>query len=290
MALAAILLASTLFHGAYGTPLYRERSFFGVHRVTERDQMRRLIHGGTVHGIENLALGEQGKPLTYYHLTSPIGQLMHAMEDDPRCRRVAVVGLGAGSMAYYSQPGARWTFFEIDPAVIRIAKDRRLFTFLSSAHGTVDVIEGDGRLQLAQADDRFGLIVLDAFGSDAIPVHLLTREAMDIYQHHLEPHGILAFHISNNYLKLEPIIANLAQAASPRLIGYTQNDPRSDDELAAGKLTSVWAVLARSEDDLPASVRKAPWRLAQPRGDLPVWTDHYSNIWRVFEWGGTLEQ
>jgi hypothetical protein len=230
-------------------------------------------------------------PLTYYHQSGPIGQVMHALEGDPRLDRVGFVGLGAGSLAYYSQPGQRWTFYEIDPSVIRIARDPRLFTFLRDARGTIDVVEGDGRLQLAASDATFGLLVLDAFGSDAIPLHLLTRQAMQIYRQRMQPHGIVALHVSNNYLDLEPVLANLARDADPPWSCHVRNDQfLTDEDREAGKFPSVWIVLAARDEDLPAALRTYPWRRASPRDDLPVWTDSWSNVWQVFRMAGTSER
>jgi hypothetical protein len=291
LGVSGILLASTLYHGVFGTPVERERSFFGVHLVADRDQVRRLVHGGTIHGTESLRPGERGIPRTYYSPGGPIGQLMHALAGDPRLDRVGLVGLGAGSLAAYSERGQHWTFYEIDPSVIRIARDRRLFTFLPEARGKVDVIEGDGRLQLAATDDRFGLLVLDAFGSDAIPLHLLTCQALDLYLDRLEPHGLIAFHISNNYVDLEPVLANLAAAADPPLDAFIWPDlDVSPEQRAAGRDPSIWLVMARHIDDLPLTVHNPPWRRAQPRPDLRPWTDDFSNLWHVFRWRGLGER
>jgi hypothetical protein len=290
LALTAILLASALYQGVHGTPVYRERSFFGAHLVADLDGLRRLVHGGTVHGMESRRPAEQGMPLTYYHPTGPIGQVMAALARDERCNRVGLVGLGAGSLAYYSHSGQHWTFYEIDPSVIRIARNPSLFTFLRDARGTVDVIEADGRLGLAAADERFGVLVLDAFGSDAIPLHLLTREAVELYLDRLQPHGIIAVHISNNYVDLEPVLANLARSVTPSLACYVQSDATlTTAQKKSGKMRSVWMLLARRADDLPAALRGGAWRRAQPRDDLREWTDDYSNLWQVFRWRGTEE-
>jgi hypothetical protein len=285
LGLSGVLLASTLYHGVFGKPVHRERSYFGVHLVADRDGIRRLVHGGTIHGTESLSSEQRGVPRTYYHPAGPIGHVMNALAGDPRLGRVGLVGLGAGSLAAYSQPGQRWTFYEIDPSVIHIARDRKLFTFLPSAHGTVNVIEGDGRLQLAAADERFGLLVLDAFGSDAIPLHLLTRQAIDVYLQRLQPSGLAAFHISNNYLDLEPVIANLAHDLDPPLACFVWPDLEvTPDQRAAGRDPSIWLVLARQEGDLPAALRSPPWRPARQRPDLRPWTDDFSNLWQAFRW------
>src|SRR5262249_21615234 len=161
---------------------------------------------------------------------------MEAMRTDSRLERVGLVGLGAGSLAAYVRPGQRWTFYEIDPAVIRIARSPRLFSFLARApDGAIDIVQGDGRISLRESREEFGLLVIDAFGSDAIPVHLLTREAIEIYRERLRTDGIIAFHISNNYLDLEPVLAKLANDATPRLHCYVREDTTlTDAEREAG--------------------------------------------------------
>jgi hypothetical protein len=287
--LSAILLAGTLYHGIFGTPVFRGRSYFGVHLVADRDGLRRLVHGGTVHGMESRKPGAKGIPLTYYSPAGPIGQLIAALAGDARLERVGLVGLGAGSLAAYVEPGQHWTFYEIDPSVIHIARDTGLFTFLPQARGTVDIVEGDGRLQLEAAPDRFGMLVLDAFGSDAIPLHLLTREALESYRLHLRGHGLITFHISNNYLDLEPVLANLAHDASPPMACYIADDRVIGGHRAAGTMPSIWAVLASAPEDVPEALRAGRWRPARPRPDLPVWTDDYSNLWHVFRWRGIAE-
>jgi len=215
---------------------------------------------------------------------------MEALQGDPRLQRVGLIGLGAGSLAAYCDHGQRWTFYEIDPAVIRIARSPRLFTFLSSAPGgAIDIVQGDGRIKLQESNDTFGLLVIDAFGSDAIPVHLLTREALEVYRDHLQPHGIVALHISNNYLDLEPVLAKLADSATPPLRCYVREDlTPTPEEREAGKMPSVWAAIVAAADDLPEPLR-GTWRPARARDDVGEWTDHYSNIWRVFRWRGARE-
>jgi hypothetical protein len=294
LGLSAILLASGLYEGVHGTPVHRERSYFGVHLVADRDDLRRLVNGVTVHGMQSLRPDEAAIPLTYYHPSGPIGELMKDLAGDKRLDRVGLIGLGAGSLAFYSRTGQHWTFFEIDPSVIHIARNPNLFTFLSGAAGAVDIVEGDGRLQLARSGERFGLLIVDAFGSDAIPVHLLTRQAMQVYLTHLEPDGILVFHISNRYLDLEPVLGNLTREmpseALPKLCCYVRDD-RSAKDQAPGVYASIWAVLARRKADLPAGLF-APgthWRPARTRGDLRDWTDDFSNIWQVFSWKGLEE-
>jgi hypothetical protein len=285
LCLGAVLLAAGLYHGVSGAPAYRERSFFGIHRVTESNGFRRLVHGNTVHGQQSLDPEQRRRPLTYYSTTGPIGGVFRALQDDPRLRRVGVVGLGTGSLAAYSQPGQEWTFFEIDPSVKRIAENPKLFTFLHDAEGTIQIDLGDARLRLQKSKQTFGLLIVDAFGSDAIPMHLLTREAFAVYLDRLEPTGILAFHVSNRYVDLEPVLANLAADVNPPGVAYyRRHRALSDEERDQGIMPSDWLVFARRKEDLPSSLRMGAWFPARPRPEWQVWTDDASNLFQVFRW------
>ena len=156
-------------------------------------------------------LSRSDEPLSYYHRKGPVGDVFDAANRSGRLTDVGIIGLGAGTIATYARPGQNFTFYEIDPAVERIARDPRYFTFLSDCRGNCDVVLGDGRLTMAAAPDRhFDLIVLDAFSSDAIPTHLLTRQAIDMYLSKLKPDGLLVFHVSNLFFTLEPLLANTA--------------------------------------------------------------------------------
>jgi hypothetical protein len=279
LALAAVFVASALDPGIHGPAAYRTRSFFGVHRVTTEHGMRRLIHGNTQHGVQFLDSSKRRIPQAYYHPTGPIGRLLTAWNDDPRRRRVALVGLGAGALAAYAESEDDWTFFEIDPAVIHIARDTGLFTYLADSKGKIDILAGDARLTLQQSDETFGLLIIDAFGSDAIPLHLLTREAMDLYQSKLKPGGVLAVHISNRYVDLEPV---LAQHAAERGWTCLIADDRGSSGYP-GKSPSVWAFLAERREliDLPNSlVQRAA---ADPT--MRTWTDDYTNLLGVLRLG-----
>ena len=196
---------------------------------------------------------------------------------------VAIVGLGAGAMACYAQPNQRWTYFEIDPGVIHVAAETGHFTYLKNCSGApYKIVLGDARLQLRkEPDQRFGLIVLDAFSSDAVPIHLLTKEAIDLYLSKLTVGGRLAMHISNNYLDLRPVIAALAQNAN--LVCLT-NDDLPAQMVNAGEFQdpATWVVLARREEDL-ASLRQHPqWHRLAANTAHKLWTDDYSNILSVF--------
>jgi hypothetical protein len=291
LGVAAVLLASSLYQGVLGKVEYRTRSFFGVHRVT-RDptgSFHVLAHGNTIHGQQSIVddpiWKEHGKPLTYYYPTGPIGHLFGALDNDPRLRRVGIIGLGAGTMVAYARPGWHWTYFEIDPAVARIAQDPNLFSYYTKARARgvqLDVVFGDARLTLERTEEKFGMIVLDAFSSDAIPVHLLTREALQVYLSRLEEGGFLLFNISNRYLDLEPVVAALAADAGLECLFEDDRYSDGSDE-KHGKTKSQWLVMARRIEDLPrVRGKNGIWAPPTPRTGLPVWTDDYSNLFQVF--------
>ena len=293
LGLGAVLLASGLYPGVYGQAEYRVRSFFGVHRVTHNADRsyRFLIHGNTKHGVQSLDPDRQTQPLSYYYRdpegsrSSPIGQLFETMKGDVRLDRVGLIGLGAGALACYADTGQDWTFYEIDPSVIDIARER--FTYLRHCRGRLAIETGDGRLSLAHSQQRFGVIVVDAFSSDSIPVHLLTREALAVYRARLHPGGVLAFHISNRYLNLEPVLANLASAARPPLSCWIQKDlVLTLHDQKDGKAPSIWVVLAESPDDLKQLLHKGPWTRAHEDPRMRVWTDDFSNLFDVLELTG----
>lgn len=281
----AILFAGWFALGPYGRTLYAERNFFGVSRVTQSPAgtFRHLVHGNTLHGRQFIAAERQCEPLTYYHRSGPLGDVFSVYGAKPASPNVAVIGLGAGSMACYAQGGERWTFYEIDPAIIRIAQNTNYFSYLARcAKADLQFIAGDARLRLREAPaGGFGLIVLDAFSSDAIPIHLLTREAVELYLSKLAEGGLLAFHISNRYLELEPAVARLAEEL--HLVCRACDDSNlSREELAGGKEESQWVVLARRTDDLGQLNRKSRWLEVDAKGK--VWTDDFSNILSVFKW------
>lgn len=223
LSVAALLAVSSLTSLlASDGVLLRERSFFGVLQVNsaEGGRYRNLTNGTTLHGAEVVEPGRRPVPVTYYHPSGPVGDVVRAQRARHRTRRVAVVGLGAGAMACHSRPGERWTFLEIDPAVERIAGDPRLFTYLRDCQGSFGVVPGDARVSLAREPARrYGLIVLDAFSSDAVPVHLLTIQAVELSGSRLGGGGVLAFHVSNRFVDLEPVLGDVARAAGMACVG-----------------------------------------------------------------------
>jgi spermidine synthase len=286
LGVAAILAASALYTSDQGLVLHAERSFFGLHRVLldRGGQFHILAHGGTRHGMQSLAASERDQPLTYYYPNGPIGQLFATQMRAQPGARVAVIGLGAGSLACYKQPGQQWTFYEIDPSVVRIARTPEYFSYLSDCAPNVGLVIGDARLSLADAPDQhYNLIVLDAYSSDSIPVHLITREALGLYRAKLAPGGVLAFHISNIYLDLKPVLANLAADAGLSALERDDLAPSASD-LARGKSASQWALMARSANDFGALASDPRWHQLAPQPGRAVWTDDFSSLLTVFRW------
>ena len=207
LALAFVAVIAFAEPARSGTVLFAGRSFFGVHRVADApDHSYHLLqHGSTSHGRQNATTMARCEPTGYYHRAGPIGQVFDAARS--RLASVAVVGLGSGALACYAEADQRWTFYEIDPVVERIAREPKYFTYLQHSRGHIDIVLGDGRLSMEQRDSGpYDLIVLDAFSSDAIPVHLLTREAVALYLSRLRFDGMIAVHISNRYLHLERLL------------------------------------------------------------------------------------
>jgi SAM-dependent methyltransferase len=284
LGLAILLFVGSFYLGEAGHVLRAERSFFGVHRVT-RDPTggyHLLVHGKTLHGMQSLDPARRHEALTYYHRTGPIGQVLALYGRDAH-KRIAVVGLGAGSLASYALPGQAWTYFEIDPVVLKLARDARYFTFLRDSPADLRVVLGDARRSLAASDRQFDLLILDAYSSDTIPLHLVTREALALYLQRLAPGGLLAFHISNLHLDLEPVFANLARDAY--LACLTRDDTYvSPEESQLGKSPSVWLVMARRADELAKLAADSRWQPSRVDSRLPVWTDDYSSLLSVFRW------
>jgi spermidine synthase len=287
LGLGAIFLAASLHPGLHGPTLFYERNFFGVVRVTAEPGTgwHRMVHGNTVHGRQAWEDGEpQPTPLGYYHPKGPAGAVFKVLNARPGSASVAVCGLGAGALAAYARPGQHWTFYEIDPTVARVAQDPGLFTYLSDCRAEYRVVLGDARLRLRDADRAYDLIVIDCFSSDAIPVHLLTREALSVYLSRLAPGGLLAFHVSNRYLDLKPVLAALAADAGLAECREREDLVVDEDDLRAGRSATVWVALARRTEDLGALARTVSWGRVRPPPGFPVWTDDYSNVLGVFRW------
>ncbi len=285
LALTALAIFGGVRLADAGDPdvLMQSRSFFGIYKVRQLYQYHLLQHGTTTHGAQNWLSEERRDPLTYYHKEGPFGQMMATLFPDVPLRRVAVVGLGTGSTACYGRPGERWTFYEIDPLVPTIARNPRLFTYLNDCPPTTDVKLGDARLSLAnEPDSTFDLIVLDAFSSDAIPVHLMTREAMAMYLQKIKPDGAIAFHVSNRYLELRPVLFSLAIDA--RIVGVTGELDVDKDQRFKLYYGSRWGLMAPKVQTLSGLVRQKGWNMFPAFSTAPVWTDDYSDVLGVMKW------
>jgi spermidine synthase len=272
--LGVTLVATTLMSQIVTDEQVKERSFFGVYKVwTQDDQdVRRLAHGTTVHGSQRLS-GDVLEPLSYYHVKTPLGQITEARA---KGNRVAVVGLGAGSLACYHRGAVDWTFYEIDPLVDRIARDPSKFTFMSECAGDAPTLLGDARLRMDESGaGAFDLIILDAFSSDAVPVHLLTVEAMQMYRSKLADGGVLAIHISNRYFNLAEPIAKVASTVDMPI--KVQKFSPTDDEFKDGAYPSHVLMLAKSEQAFGALAEDTRWGPVAVSTD-PVWTDDYANV------------
>ncbi|MBB4635256.1 fused MFS/spermidine synthase [Longimicrobium terrae] len=284
--LGAVMLYSTAKAMREPGVLLEQRSFYGRFRILKAGGSRAnpagwhtMRHGSTLHGAQNLTPALRREPITYYLRRGPMGQMFAATEDRAGRRRVAVVGLGTGTLAAYARAGEDWTFYEIDPHVRDMATDRRYFSYYSDAPATKRVVLGDARLSLAQAAGKqYDMILLDAFSSDAIPVHLLTREAMTTYMQRLAPGGILGIHISNRYLNLEPVVAALARERG--LAAVISTGPTGKRERYES--IASWIAVARSENDLMVLHADSRWKPLDKRAIQP-WTDDYSSLLSVFQ-------
>jgi SAM-dependent methyltransferase len=305
-------MLATLFASAVSEPpglIVQKRGFFGVLHVAEKvkpapdgeDAMvRSFTHGTTLHGMQFRDLNNperdlrlRGEPLTYYHRQGPIGHVFKTC--NVADRPVGLIGLGTGTLAAYALPGQKIDIFEIDPLVRDLAfTDDSYFTYVADARkrgAHLSLLLGDARLMMERSSpspaNRYGLIVVDAFSSDAIPVHLITQEALRMYLERLQPDGILCFHISNRYLDLQPVLANLAQELGlAGFVGSGKEDPR------VGRDASTWVMLARDPEHLArllqpvgangASSDVLGWQTLSPDPRVGIWTDDYSNLLSAF--------
>ncbi|MCB2115443.1 MAG: fused MFS/spermidine synthase [Rhodobacteraceae bacterium] len=282
---AAIAAGIVTLTGTYLIPtgdLFRDRSFFGTHRVMEADGMRQYANGTTLHGAERLIdLGRtRPEPQFYYHRNGPMAQVLTSAIG-AKAARVGIVGLGVGALSCYARPGQDWTFYEIDGAVDRIARDPSLFTFVSACAPDAPTRLGDARMILAREGDqpRYDLLVIDAYGSDSVPMHLTTLEAMRLYMDRLTPDGVLLYHISNRYYAIERPLARSAEALglTARLQDYAGNEAADP-----GDTPSRVVMLARSAAALGALTGDPRWQALQADGG-PVWTDDFANLLSILK-------
>lgn len=274
-----------------GTP---SRSFFGVIRVLESEngEARRFLHGTTNHGAQRLVDGNGRRimppvPATYYHPASPMALAVGVARDvsgkPSKDFRVGIIGLGIGSMACYSKPEESWRFYEIDAAVLAVAADPKRFNFLSECRPNADVVLGDARLTIAhEAPKSFDYLQVDAFSSDAVPTHLLTAEAMQLYLDKLADKGVLAIHVSNRHLDLAPVATAAALAVQGTHVAVVKSNPKVVSLDAAPSVV----VLVTKDAAAMAPIKEWPDAKPQPRATVTAWTDDYSDIvsalWRVY--------
>ena len=286
-AVAGVLFAGYVVRETAPHVLLRERNFFGVREVIEdtHHRMRVLLHGTTRHGAQSIDPAKRREPASYYYRGGPLGDFFGSVPFPPG-RKVAVIGLGTGALAAYARRGEEWTFYEIDPAIARLARDSRYFTYLQDTPAKVNIVLGDGRLSMLKAPRHYyDLIVLDAFTSDAIPLHLLTLEAVKVYLSRLAPDGLLLFHLSNRYLNLEPVVAR--SIAATDLIGLIRanlHPPQKDVD--AGGNRSVWSTAARRQSLFGQLAANEGWRPLRIQPGVVLWTDDFSNIFKVFHLSG----
>ena len=285
--LTAVILIFTIgLHSLASSTLYQDRTFFGVLSVRETiipDENNRpeivheLYHGTTKHGAERLIPSQITTPLTYYSRPGPIGQLFAEFDGEDQNWHIGAVGLGAGALACYTKTGQDWRFYEIDPLVIQVAKDPRWFHYLERCNPQAQMVVGDARLSLTkEADNSFDLLIMDAFSSDAVPTHLLTREAIQLYFSKLKDDGLLAFHITNRHLALKKVLAEHAEYL--KLSGLLQEFKPSDP--APLVIATDWVILAKHPERLDrlGQSRLGHWQKLPLTLDLRPWTDDFTNI------------
>jgi hypothetical protein len=285
--LAALLLLAIHFYDPGQSVVLQQRSFYGVYKVVDvpPGKFRVLFHGTIAHGGEQIR-DDQGRPfrarpqpLTYYYPGGPYDSAIQAVRARAggRLDRVALVGLGMGSLSCARKPGEAWTFYELDPMSAAIARDNSLFRSMSVCAPGAPVVLGDGRLTLRNAKAGIDLLLLDTFSSDAVPMHMLTRDAFALYKSRLGPHGAMAINISNKNMELAYAVA--ASAAANGMVTAVNLDRKqthpSSDTL---RFQAEIAMVAQSPDDLAALKLGADWHVLRADPEVRVWTDDYSNV------------
>ncbi|MEP6608479.1 MAG: fused MFS/spermidine synthase [Burkholderiaceae bacterium] len=265
--------------------VYMHRNFYGTLRVKEQgegdQQVRRLLHGVILHGEQQTINANRLEPGTYYARSSGVGRAIAARQHDQSAVRLGFVGLGVGTLSAYGRAGDVLRFYEIDPDVLALAKTQ--FSYLGSSPSTIEYVIGDARSSMerelaAGALQRYEVLAIDAFSSDSIPVHLITDEALQLYFKHLKPDGILAVHISNRFLDLKPVLANIAQAQglTARLVTDTPPDTSS------ASLTD-WVLIARSPASFESEQLAEVAEPIEPNPHFSLWTDQFNNLFDILK-------
>jgi SAM-dependent methyltransferase len=262
------------------------RSFYGVLRVKEQGRpgeqwyLKRLMHGAILHG-EQYQTGESRRLLTtYYEEESGIGAAIQSRQAGPM--KVGVIGLGTGTIAAYGRKGDVYRFYDIDPRVVEVARTQ--FSFLADSNARVEVVVGDARLELErEAPQAFDVLAVDAFSGDAIPIHLITREALALYLRHMKPDGIVAFHVSNRFLNLIPVVARIAREEGAHAALVT-DEPDVDLAGRAERARTDWVLVSRSAAALAGPrIEEAGAVPAEDQPSWRTWTDDYSNLVQILK-------
>jgi len=267
-------------HEFYASTIVVARNFYGVLRVQETgadaERRRQLIHGNILHGRQYLQSDLKTQATTYYTASSGIGRLIEAMHPRRDPIRVGIIGLGAGTLAVYGSKGDTYRFYDINPGVIEIA--RRDFSFLKDSDATIELPLGDARLKLErETPQNFDVLVVDAFSSDAIPVHLITREAVEVYLRHMKADGVIAFHVTNRFLDLVPVVEGIGHALGLHALWI------SDEGTDALANSSSWVLLARDPHRLEDPKLAGAATTIEARRDWRVWTDDFNNLVQVLK-------
>jgi hypothetical protein len=288
IAICALTFSGWLQMNFSFTREFQQRSFFGVYRVgvSKTEGVRFISHGTTVHGAQSIVPAYRHVPQTYYVPESGIGRVMASSN----AKTVGIVGLGSGALACYAKPGQQWSFYEIDPLVVQIAQNRKLFTYLSDCTPKAEMIVGDARLKLKEiAPGSYDMLVIDAFSSDSIPLHLITANAFDLYRSRLSKNGVLMVHVSNRYMDLLPVIGNIAQAQGWQAWTYKNLTAGEKKQYGMYGTPSIWIMLTQKAGNAPPSLsevqrKDAGWTPLGPDSSSKLWTDNYANTLSVLKW------
>ncbi|NCC21998.1 MAG: hypothetical protein EOM26_05995 [Alphaproteobacteria bacterium] len=288
----AILIVSSLtIWTSNDSILEWRRNFFGIVRITQSEDLgiRKMTHGTTVHGAQPLAEDFRLVPITYYSPFGALGDVYKVFEQNrPAPYRIGAIGLGVGSISCYGREGDAYDYFEIDPDIAEIAQDPAFFTYLRDCPPEYDIHIGDGRVQIARMpDNSYDMIVLDAFSSDNIPVHLLTIEAFELYRDKLKPGGVIAINISNRYMDLKPVVAaNARDAGMTALFRFTRHGKLANSEIM---YSAVMFAVVTDNADIQVDLRQKGWTAPIELFGERAWTDDYANLLKVILRGNTIE-
>jgi hypothetical protein len=269
--------------GAGAKVQYAGRNFYGSKLVVDDEarRFRSLQHGNIVHGMQSLESGKTTQPLAYFERSGPVGQVFSVLMSRPAPRSYAVIGLGAGTMSCYAGPGDSMDFYELDPEIKRIALDLELFSYIKDSLGQIGIILGDGRLKLKEAPSaKYDLLMIDTFSSDAIPVHLITQEAIELYASKIKENGTILFHISNRYLRFEPVLGRMAWAQGFQAV-IKEDGFLSRQQMDAGKFPSDYVLFTKQRQIVEDLKAKWAWRELKFSRNSRPWSDKFSNIVEV---------